>query len=76
MKTLTLLETENSARYTHLLTDVPTRKIETDVLSELSKKRVQREIPGQKHMQSVTVLTGFPRKWRNPSSERMEWGML
>ena len=45
MKTLTLLETENSARYTHLLTDVPTRKIETDVLSELSKKEFKEKFP-------------------------------
>lgn len=26
MKTMVLLETENGARYTHLLDDVPTRK--------------------------------------------------
>ena len=45
MKTMALLETENGARYTHLLDDVPTKKIETDVLSELSRKEFEEKFP-------------------------------
>lgn len=45
MKTMVLLETENGARYTHLLDDVPTRKIETNVLSELTRKKFEEKFP-------------------------------
>lgn len=45
MKTMVLLETENSARYTHLLDDVSTRKVETDVLSELSREDFEKKFP-------------------------------
>ena len=42
---ITLLETENGARYVHLLDDAPTRKLETDVLSELSRKEFEEKFP-------------------------------
>lgn len=45
MKTMTLLETENGARYTRLLDDVPAREIETDVLSELTRKEFEEKFP-------------------------------
>lgn len=56
MKTMVLLETENGARYTHLLDDVPTRKIETDVLSELSRKEFEEKFPDK----PTYILSQFP----------------
>ena len=56
MKTMTLLETENGARYTHLLDEVPTREIETDVLSELSRKEFEEKFPDK----NTCNLSQFP----------------
>lgn len=56
LKTMTLLETENGTRYTHLLADVSTRKIGTDVLSELSRKEFEEKFPDK----STCNLSQFP----------------
>ena len=38
MKTMVLLETENGARYTHLLDDVPTRKLDGCIIRTLTER--------------------------------------
>lgn len=61
---ITLLETENGARYVHLLDDAPTRKLETDVLSELetdvlselSRKEFEEKFPDK----PTYILSQFP----------------
>lgn len=56
MKKMILLETENGARYTHLLDDVPAREIETIVLSELFREDFERKFP----CKSTFILSKFP----------------